>query len=160
MPRPLIAVVSLELRDEMIELTVQDDGRGLPEQIGDDTVGIEGMRERALLVRGTLALIVDPGGRHDGHPACTGGAALMPVPLMTRILLADDHELVRGGLKMVLESQPDLKVVAEAGDGAEALEIALHRPRSTSPSSTSRCPVSPAFRSRVSSIAIDPSSVP
>jgi DNA-binding NarL/FixJ family response regulator len=49
----------------------------------------------------------------------------MPVPLVTRILLADDHELVRGGLKMVLESQPDLEVVAEAGDGAEALEIAL-----------------------------------
>jgi DNA-binding NarL/FixJ family response regulator len=49
----------------------------------------------------------------------------MPVPLRTRILLADDHELVRGGLKMVLESQPDLSVVAEAGDGAEALEVGL-----------------------------------
>lgn len=49
----------------------------------------------------------------------------MPVPLTARILLADDHELVRGGLKMVLESAPDLSVVAEAGDGAEALELAL-----------------------------------
>ncbi|HYH52587.1 MAG TPA: response regulator transcription factor [Solirubrobacterales bacterium] len=50
----------------------------------------------------------------------------MPVPLTARILLADDHELVRGGLKMVLESAPDLSVVAEAGDGAEALDLALH----------------------------------
>ena len=49
----------------------------------------------------------------------------MPVPLTTRILLADDHELVRGGLRLVLESQPDLKVVAEAGDGAEALEMGI-----------------------------------
>ena len=49
----------------------------------------------------------------------------MPVPLTARILLADDHELVRGGLKLVLESAPDLKVVAEAGDGAEALKLAL-----------------------------------
>ncbi|HET7574678.1 MAG TPA: response regulator transcription factor [Solirubrobacterales bacterium] len=49
----------------------------------------------------------------------------MPVPLTSRILLADDHELVRGGLKLVLESAPDLSVVAEAGDGAEALELAL-----------------------------------
>jgi DNA-binding NarL/FixJ family response regulator len=49
----------------------------------------------------------------------------MPVPLVTRILLADDHALVRGGLKMVLDAQPDLKVVAEAGDGAEALEVGL-----------------------------------
>jgi DNA-binding NarL/FixJ family response regulator len=49
----------------------------------------------------------------------------MPVPLKARILLADDHELVRGGLKLVLESAPDLNVVAEAGDGARALELAL-----------------------------------
>jgi DNA-binding NarL/FixJ family response regulator len=49
----------------------------------------------------------------------------MPVPLRARILLADDHELVRSGLKLVLESQPDLRVVAEAADGAQALEIAL-----------------------------------
>ena len=49
----------------------------------------------------------------------------MPVPLTTRILLADDHQLVRSGLKLVLESQPDLTVVAEAGDGAEALELGI-----------------------------------
>jgi DNA-binding NarL/FixJ family response regulator len=49
----------------------------------------------------------------------------MPVPLRARILLADDHELVRSGLKLVLDSEPDLSVVAEAGDGAEALEIGL-----------------------------------
>jgi DNA-binding NarL/FixJ family response regulator len=49
----------------------------------------------------------------------------MPVPLRAKILLADDHEMVRSGLKLVLDSEPDLSVVAEAGDGAEALEIAL-----------------------------------
>jgi DNA-binding NarL/FixJ family response regulator len=49
----------------------------------------------------------------------------MPVPLTTRILLADDHELVRSGLKLVLEAEPDLTVVAEAGDGAEALDIGI-----------------------------------
>jgi DNA-binding NarL/FixJ family response regulator len=49
----------------------------------------------------------------------------MPVPLRARILLADDHELVRGGLKLVLDSKPDLEVVAEASDGEEALKIAL-----------------------------------
>ena len=49
----------------------------------------------------------------------------MTVPLKTRILLADDHEVVRDGLRMVLDSAPDLEVVAEAGDGAEAVELAL-----------------------------------
>jgi DNA-binding NarL/FixJ family response regulator len=42
-----------------------------------------------------------------------------------RILLADDHPLVRGGLRSVIDKQPDLKVVAEASDGAEAVEKAL-----------------------------------
>jgi DNA-binding NarL/FixJ family response regulator len=49
----------------------------------------------------------------------------MPIPLVTRILVADDHPIVRSGLRQVLDAQPDLKVVAEAADGAEAVEKAL-----------------------------------
>ncbi|WP_141580958.1 response regulator transcription factor [Actinomadura sp. WMMA1423] len=40
----------------------------------------------------------------------------------TRILLADDHALVRRGLRLILDAEPDLTVVAEAADGAEALD--------------------------------------
>jgi DNA-binding NarL/FixJ family response regulator len=47
------------------------------------------------------------------------------VPLRARILLADDHALVRQGLRMVLDAAPDLEVVAEAADGVEAVERAL-----------------------------------
>jgi DNA-binding NarL/FixJ family response regulator len=42
-----------------------------------------------------------------------------------RILLADDHAVVRRGLRLVLESEPDLCVVAEVGDGAEAVRRAV-----------------------------------
>jgi DNA-binding NarL/FixJ family response regulator len=42
----------------------------------------------------------------------------------TRILLADDHSMVRHGLRRILEAQPDMRVVAEAGDGAEAIRLA------------------------------------
>lgn len=49
----------------------------------------------------------------------------MPTPLKTRVLLADDHVVVRRGLKLVLDSEPDIEVVAEAGDGAEAVRTAL-----------------------------------
>ena len=41
-----------------------------------------------------------------------------------RIVVADDQELVRSGFTMILDAQPDLVVVAEAGDGAEALAAA------------------------------------
>lgn len=51
----------------------------------------------------------------------------MTTPLKIRVLLADDHEVVRSGLRMVLEAQSDIEVVAEAGDGAQALEQALTR---------------------------------
>ena len=49
----------------------------------------------------------------------------MPIPLVTRILVADDHPIVRSGLKKVLDAQPDLEVVGEAQDGAEAVKKAL-----------------------------------
>jgi DNA-binding NarL/FixJ family response regulator len=49
----------------------------------------------------------------------------MSVPLTTQILLADDHAVLRGGLRMILDAQPDLHVVAEAADGAEAVERGL-----------------------------------
>jgi DNA-binding NarL/FixJ family response regulator len=44
---------------------------------------------------------------------------------VTKVLLADDHAVVRKGLRLVLDAEPDLEVVAEASDGAEAVELAL-----------------------------------
>jgi DNA-binding NarL/FixJ family response regulator len=49
----------------------------------------------------------------------------MTIPLVTRILVADDHPIVRSGLKTVLDAQPDLEVVAEAEDGAAAVRRGL-----------------------------------
>lgn len=46
----------------------------------------------------------------------------MTVPVVTRILLADDHAVVRRGLRALLDAEPDLRVVAEASDGIEARE--------------------------------------
>jgi len=52
----------------------------------------------------------------DGHPADHGGGGAV------RILLVDDQPLLRTGFKMILETEPDLSVVGEAGDGVQALE--------------------------------------
>lgn len=45
--------------------------------------------------------------------------------LKTNILLADDHAVVRQGLRLVLQNEPDLVVCAEAGDGLQAIQMAL-----------------------------------
>jgi DNA-binding NarL/FixJ family response regulator len=49
----------------------------------------------------------------------------MNVRTTTRVLLADDHVVVRRGLRLVLDAEPDIDVVAEAGDGAEAIDKAI-----------------------------------
>jgi DNA-binding NarL/FixJ family response regulator len=53
-----------------------------------------------------------------GVPASRAGAHGI------RILLADDHALVRRGVRLILDQEPDLQVIAEAGDGAEAVDRA------------------------------------
>jgi DNA-binding NarL/FixJ family response regulator len=44
---------------------------------------------------------------------------------MKKLLIADDHGIVRGGLRLLLDRQPDMQVVAEACDGVEAVQMAL-----------------------------------
>ena len=63
----------------------------------------------------------------------------MTTPLKTHVLLADDHAVVRSGLRTVLDAEPDIEVVAEAADGAEAVQRRSPR-ASTWRSSMCPCP--------------------
>lgn len=45
-------------------------------------------------------------------------------PARLRVLLADDHAVLREGLRLLVEAQPDMEVVGQAGDGREALRLA------------------------------------
>lgn len=49
----------------------------------------------------------------------------MTTPLVTKVLLADDHPIVLRGLRDLLNAEADFRVVAEAGDGAEAVQMAI-----------------------------------
>lgn len=49
------------------------------------------------------------------------------MPKKTRILIADDHDVVRSGLRALLHSFPDFAVIAEAADGEEAVQLARER---------------------------------
>ena len=79
-----------------------------------------------------------PGGGTEVRLASRPRRPAGPGPVTTRILLADDHALVRRGVRLILDGEPDLKVVAEAGDGARGLS---RWPAATStwPSWTSPC---------------------
>ena len=127
-PAPLgrrSATVSLVADAETLTLTVTDDGKGMPLHLPSGTAGIAGMRERALLVGGRLSIESRPDRGTEVRLSIPSTGGVVTVPLKTRILLADDHEVVRDGLRMVLDSAPDLEVVAQAGDGLEAVELAL-----------------------------------
>ena len=77
-------------------------------------------------------------------------------PLKTRILIADDHPIVLRGLRIVLNAQPDLEVIAEASDGDEAVKQALAPTTPTSRSSTSRCRARPGCRPHARSRTASP----
>jgi DNA-binding NarL/FixJ family response regulator len=64
-----------------------------------------------------------------------------------RVLVADDQELVRTGLRMILDAQPDIEVVGEAADGREAVTLARSSVPATA--SSSRCGPTRATASRL-----------
>jgi CheY-like chemotaxis protein len=105
-------------------LTVSDDGEGFADDAVEGT-GIGGMRERALQVGARFRHHL--GSRRRGGPPRGPGrrGGLATMPLKTRILLADDHAIVRRGVQLILDGVHDFQVVAEASDGAEAIERGL-----------------------------------
>ncbi|WP_348525100.1 response regulator [Luteimicrobium album] len=85
-----------------------------------------GPRGPEFIVEAWLPWIADGSPRPDlrrdvGGRPCDGG--------VTRVLLVDDDPLVRTGLRMILQSDPEIEVVAEASDGSEAVPaVQAHRP--------------------------------
>ena len=86
--------------------------------------GLVGMRDRATIAGGTFSC---------GAPKEAASRSTSPCPsegsLVIRALVADDQEVVRAGFSALLDTQPDITVVASAADGAEAVRLSgEHRP--------------------------------
>ncbi len=126
--------ITLEFKDSQAILTVQDDGIGFtatdsPKPKGG--YGLSTMRERAQRIGGKLEI---------ESAAGNGTAIRVVVPLIEkekvhqtqrhmkqpkiRILVADDHPVVRDGIISIVEVEKDMRVVAQASDGVEAVELA------------------------------------
>ena len=80
--------------------------------------GLAGMRERVGVLGGDFDAGPLPGGR--GFRV----SARLPRGMSIRVLLADDQDLVRAGLRMIVEAAEDLEVCGEAADGVEAVAMA------------------------------------
>ena len=142
------ARIGLSLESGLARLSVEDEGKGMTihqlqaaRQGLAMGVGIGGMRERLRELGGTLEVNSGPGGTQliATLPVESKGSPLSiipawPVPASPlsekadngrkRILVVDDHEVTRQGIKTLLASQPDLEVVGEAADGLEAVTMA------------------------------------
>ena len=73
---------------------------------------------------------------------------MLPMTKRLRILLVEDHETVRQGLKLLIEREADLQVIGEASNGAQAIERSRASRSSMSSSWTSRCQASAASSRR------------
>lgn len=145
------ARVSLRRHDSQVTVQVQDPGRGFNTATAHQTTsssgfGILSLRERVKLMGGRLDITSAPGkgtcvtlevDEHRTTLAPTGNVAAPAratqdeEPLAPhrskgeiRVLLADDHKVLREGLAQLLQGEQDLHVVGQASDGLEAVELA------------------------------------
>ncbi len=111
--------VRVNVESDSVQLTVVDDGVSHPSGRSPSGYGLVGMAERATLLGGTLE--AGPG-RDRGLDRECRAAAVRWRPMTIRVLVADDQEIVRTGLAMILGAQPDIEVVAQAADGRTAVD--------------------------------------
>gem|GEM_PF-21133 len=124
------AKVRPDTTGDRVLLRIEDNGRGMPaEAQTKPSLGMVGMRARARHVGGVFEKRIRK--QADCAWRFKLRRVILPrrtaVPRMnkkTRILLADDHTVVRKGIRMILSAQPDLEVVAAAKNGLEAVSEA------------------------------------
>src|SRR5262245_59109653 len=68
-----------------------------------------------------------PGGQTAAFSSCTLGSTILALPVPTKVLIADDHRLMREGTAALLRSDERIEVVGLAADGHEAVALAERR---------------------------------
>ncbi len=109
-----------------IHLRIVDDGQGFDPSQTNGGLGLRNIRERVARLDGQLSIASEPGQRHKGRgcdPLSRGGELMSD---LIRILIADDHFVVRQGLAALLAPRNGMEVVGEAATGREAVDQARY----------------------------------
>lgn len=141
--------VTLTVADGLIAVEVADDGQGFADTIdviGHDPrtgYGLLSISERMRFLGGEMQVRSTPGhgtsvvlqapvSYHDPAPVdgllprrCEAGRAKPVKDRMIRVLIADDHTLMRRGIHSILSGIPQIEIVGEAGDGLQTYNLAL-----------------------------------
>ncbi len=131
---PTRARVQISYRPDELSIEVTDDGPAgeapPPVSRAGSGHGLIGMRERAALFGGELAAGPHAGGfRVQASLHTTDSRArdlhARPTarPMTISVVIADDQALVRGGFAVMVGAAPDMKVLGEAADGAQAVAL-------------------------------------
>ena len=122
-----------------LEVAVVDDGCGFDAKavaVSSHRLGIQGMRERAAMLGGTVSFTSQGKGtrvlvqiplHNQDLQSSAGRREYFKMPAQAhkiRVLIADDHAILRAGLKMLVNAQADMEVVSEAPDGEKAVQAA------------------------------------
>ena len=142
------AILTLDVTDHLLKIAVQDKGKGFntdslePTQPGHQ-FGLFSVKERMEELGGWLRVESAPGRGTTvtlglpftsavSTPDLSGIEGQVSPPAakaagVRRVLLVDDHAMVRQGLRAILDHYPDLLIIGEAADGREAVSIAKKR---------------------------------
>ena len=142
------AILTLDVEDDLLKIAVQDQGKGFNTDSLERTqpghqFGLFSVKERMDELGGWLRVESAPGKGTTvtlglpitsavSTPDMPGNEAQVSVPVaksagLRRVLLVDDHAMVRQGLRAILDRYPDLFIIGEAADGREAVSIAKKR---------------------------------
>ena len=103
-----------------LRLRVTDDGQIDPVAAGEPRLRAAGDDRARAAARRHATCRAGARGRVGGRRRAADGGT----PMTVRVLVADDQDLVRTGLSMILDAQPDIEVVGQAADGHAAVELA------------------------------------
>ena len=109
-----------------VEVSIEDDGVGLTREMKAETglgLGLIGIRERALALGGQMTVGSGPDKvrRERRHSKHSGVSKMRPQSI--RVLLVDDHAIVREGFRRLLEKQEGIAIVGEADNAASAYQV-------------------------------------